>query len=335
MTSSSARPARGIRFASYNMMNLLEDDGEVATGRFEQQCKLIRAMRVDVLAVQELIAEGNTREDTARLAGHRLSLLAEGTGLRYEHAPGAPAVAIGNQGFHSALLWADGIRPAGNWYSIAGSSFWHAMAMLDLDVGASEPVTHASVHLRPFGREHRADEGERVLVAMTRGTRRLGFVAGDFNSVSAARVRRRTPDGAGERWPLYDPDYPAGEDNWHPSLASYCHVSSDETRTLSWTTDRRPTGHLEHTGLRDAAALIDAPWMPTVGHWSGGDHPDARLDQIWATSAAADAVTGYEVIDRPLSAADEPGEVTADPWTLSDHLGIVATYDTTALSRQL
>jgi endonuclease/exonuclease/phosphatase family metal-dependent hydrolase len=69
-------------------------------------------------------------------------------------------------------------------------------------------------------------------------------------------------------------------------------------------------------GLRDAAAIIDAPWQPSCGHWADDPFGPRRVDGIRVTAQVAPAVTGVETIRSDLAPR------------ASDHLPVVVTVDT-------
>lgn len=314
-----------VRVVTANLHNLfLEGEAELDAPRRRAQLKLLRSLGPHVLAVQEIVADDPDPHAKTELAGRRLRLLGEALGMECATASGAPAVAVGNHAHHTALLWADGIAPVdGGWFAISGASFWHSLALLTLDVGEPAPVVHGSVHLTPFGRERRCDEGERLLVAMTRPAGHPPAVlAGDFNSVSAARSTPPREPGRPFYGRYFDPDLDRAE--WRPGLSCYCDVVLDpQTGERTWTADRRPTAHLALAGMIDAAIVCGVPDpVPTVGHWPGSEHPPARFDQIWTTSDFRAALGDHETYGDPQ--VDDDGVL--DPKTVSDHLPIMASY---------
>lgn len=157
-----------MRFATYNLLNYGTDPE-----RADLVHQVIGGIRADsqaegdglVVAVQELIADG---DDKADAAGRLLQELGEATGLECLHRPNEPAVGVGNHRFHVGLLWTPGVEPAGDWRVYSGTNMWHSEAKLSLDVGARRPIQHAAYHAPPFGRHRRADEAERVVATMTR-----------------------------------------------------------------------------------------------------------------------------------------------------------------------
>lgn len=322
-----------VRFCTYNLLDYGTDPGRAALVH-----EVVTGIRRDaeaagdqlVLAVQEIIAPDPVDEgdpDKAWLAARRLAELAEATGLRHEHAPGKPALALGNHRFHTALLWADGLTPAGGFHAMSGANCWHSYLLLNLDVGAPAPVKHASFHATPFGRNRRVDEAERILASMTRpDDRPPGLVGGDWNSVSADRVRRVLRDEVyREGLVLYDedpyrhqpgrPGKPWFNVAWHPDFVYQCEFATSDEGALSWHADLRPGDVLFHGGLRDTAAALDVSPEPTVGHWPVNDpYGYRRIDTIRVTPEIIPALNDHQVIST----------VTAK--SASDHLPVLAVY---------
>lgn len=324
-----------VRFVSWNLLDYGKPGEDPA--RIERVHQVIRGERdaaraagdALVLAVQELIADG---EDKERLAGNRLQELAEATGLECRHAPDRPAVAVGNHRFHTGLLWTDTVVPAGGWGAYSGANVWHSIAKLSFDVGAGRPVAHASYHAPPFGRHRREDEAERVLAVMTRPGG-PGLVGGDWNAVSADRVLRpgwdSDDDSVPDSWTYYDGD-PYVRVEWFDDLVYQVRWRRPENalesrgRTVgvieSWKADRGAGEILYSGGLCDVAAELDAePWTATTGHWPGDPYPPRRIDAIRATRDLEAALTGYYVVAGARDA--------------SDHLPVAAVYDPQLVAR--
>ncbi|GAA2783266.1 endonuclease/exonuclease/phosphatase family protein [Saccharopolyspora taberi] len=326
-----------IRFASYNLLDYGLSDTAEATARYERVHEVIRNLGADVVAVQEVIADDPDDEggpDKAALAGKKLAQLAEATGLEYEHAPGKPALAVGNHRFHVGLLWKPGIEPAGGFRTYSGTNVWHSLVTLDLDVGAARPLRHGAFHATPFGRYRRADEFERVLSTMTRPDNRPpGLIGGDWNSVSADRVFKpgcvSEDDAEPDRWVYYDPDPYTGLDadrqprQWHGDLVYQTKWEYNDVGERRWWADREPGEVLYAGGLRDVAAALNAPWKTTVGHWPTGDPFGARrIDAVRVTHEVVDALRDYAVVDSELA------------LTASDHLPVLVDYDPAAIPAQ-
>ncbi|QWF85866.1 endonuclease/exonuclease/phosphatase family protein [Amycolatopsis sp. CA-230715] len=314
-----------VRVVTANLHNLFLDGGEAEldTPRRRAQVALLRSLKPHVLAVQEIVAADADPRTKTELAGRRLRLLGEALGMQCATASGVPTIAVGNQEYHTALLWSGGISPVeGGWFAISGTNFFHSLALLSLDVGSKTPVVHGSAHLSWTGRERRSDEGERLLAAMTRPAGHPPtLIAGDHNSVSAARISPPREPGSPWYGPYFDPDL--DQARWRPGLDSYCSVSLDPTTgTKSWSADRRPTEHLALAGMLDAAVVCGADPTPTVGHWPGSEHPLARFDQVWTTPDLGPALSNYETVAEPRVVDDD----VLDPKRLADHLAVVATY---------
>ncbi|MGW5789210.1 endonuclease/exonuclease/phosphatase family protein [Saccharopolyspora sp. NPDC003752] len=332
MTTTNA-----VRFGTYNLLNYAESDTAEAIARYERVHDVIRGASVDVLAVQEIIADDPANEDDgpgkAGLAGKRLAQLAEATGMEYQHSPGKPAIAVGNHRFHVALLWKPGISPAGGFRAFSGTNVWHSLVALNLDVGAARPIQHASFHATPFGRYRRSDEFERVLSIMTRPDNRPpGLIGADWNSVSADRVFRpgwiSEDDGEPDRWVYYDHDPYTGRGpdgrrkEWHHDLVYQTKWEYTATGELRWWADREP-GEVLYAGglgLRDVAAALDAPWQATGGHWPEGDpFGERRIDAIRVTQDVIPALRAYKIAGTDLA------------FDASDHLPVLVDYDPTAI----
>src|SRR5215831_9879602 len=203
-----ARSSRGsVLFTTYNLLDLGADDSAAGAEHYASVAESIRALRTDVLAVQEICAPG------LPAAGRLLLQLADDTGLRcLVPRPGgaggdaAPALCPGSRGYHLGLLWRDGIEPVPGSFRSRNTDFWHALGWVTLDVGGPA-VRHAVYHAPPFGRKIRAAQSEIVVASLaprrprTGGGRAPALVGADWNGESADRVR----DPATGRWQLYEP----------------------------------------------------------------------------------------------------------------------------------
>ncbi|WP_067665974.1 endonuclease/exonuclease/phosphatase family protein [Nocardia miyunensis] len=293
-----------VRFASYNLLDygLLDSPDELQ--RRELVHETIRSTAADVVAVQELRAEGP--EEGTRAAA-LLRELAEATGMSCELPDGSAAVALGNVSFHVGLLWNPAIE-AVSWRTWSGRQFWHSCGRVVLDVGGPL-VGHAAFHNRPFGRYARADETERFASVLLRPHDGYPTIAGLDGNVTYAW---RNPDGS---W--YDPDpfagQPVNRDTIHQCTWTY-----DETGERVFAVDRGPGEILAVSGLIDAAFATGAPYAATTGHWFH-DQVDRRIDAILGTPEFASAFKSYAVDHSDLAKK------------ASDHLDISADYDAQAL----
>jgi hypothetical protein len=286
-----------------------------------------------VVAVQEIIAsepDGPGEPTKRSLAGRWLAELAEATELRCEYAPGKPAVAVGGQRHHLGWLWNDWVEPVGDLRTIGGPRLWHALGMLAFEVGAKVPVLHANYHAPSVGLHRKADEAEQVRSALL--DPRIGLpvlVAADWNFTGADLIVRRSHHAdEADSLMFYDHD-PHREISqpvrglgieWDPEFVHQCIVTVTERGKRRWEVDRRPGHVLYHGGLRDAAAVLNAPWQPTVGHWPGDAMGARRVDAVRVSAHVVDALQAHQVWDQPLPDG-------TDPATASDHLCVGVTYD--------
>ncbi len=304
-----------VRMMSYNLYNY-----GAASPRRESVHEVIRAADPDVLAVQEIHAPGdNPRPRAAQLVRE----LAAATGLCCETTGGQITVAVGNMGYHVAVLWRPGLTPL-NWQPWS-ATLHHAMGTLVLDIGGT-PVAHATAHLTPFGRGQRVDEAEKVVATMTRPPAVGGLLGMDANCVLADHVLLRVEHGDPTPYPQdektryirYDSDPFAHATEWSPEFVYQCDRGESPNTYLPgekrpWRADRR-TGDVLAAGLADAAVLTGTPWQQTAGHWPSDPYPDRRFDTLRVTPAFAPAVTDFQVIRTDLA------------LSASDHLPIMTTY---------
>ncbi|WP_342213953.1 endonuclease/exonuclease/phosphatase family protein [Nocardia wallacei] len=290
---------------SYNLLEYGLSDSAEELARRERIHEVVRSAAADVVAVQELRAEG---DGAAERAAGLLRGLAEATGLSCELPDGSAAVALGNVGFHVGLLWNPSIEAVA-WRSWSGRQFWHSLGRVVLDAGGPL-VGYAAFHNRPFGRYARMDETERFASVLLRPQDGLPTIAGLDGNVAYAH---RNPDGS---W--YDPDpfagRPVNRDTIHQCTWTY---NSNGDRVFA--VDRGPGEILAVSGLVDAAVATGSPWMPTTGHWVH-DQVDRRLDAILAPPDLAPALRSYEVVRTDLA------------LSASDHLPVTAELDVSVLA---
>lgn len=305
-----------VRFGSYNLL----DYGRTPTDH-EREARVravIEGLEVDVLAVQELYGA------TPNLAFEALVELAEAVGLTsYIERPwaseddgssGEVALGWGRHDLHVALMWNPAtVRPIRGFrdYGKAGD-LWHSLIKGTLAVREDDGNEHefqfASYHAPPFGLHGgaQAREFERVISAVTRPRPAPpSLIGADWNIVSADRT---TVGG------YYDPD-PYQDSPWHDDLVYQCLWDYDDTgQRTNWRADRTPGDVLYAGGLADTAAVLDAPWQPTTGHWHNDPYGQRRIDAIRVTRQLTPALQAIETIrtDQSLAA--------------SDHLPVITTY---------
>jgi endonuclease/exonuclease/phosphatase family metal-dependent hydrolase len=312
-----------VLFGTYNVLDLFDADTEVEQDRYRRVCEVIRGLDPDVLAVQEIRAR---QTENART---RLRQLAADVGMAcvvpgQDEAPDRTALAAGARGYHCGLLWRYGIEPVpGSFGEAPSGRLWHGAGWVTLDLGGVQ-VRHATFHASPFGRRLRADQNE-LLLAMLRGgpERALPLLIGaDWNTESADRVL----DEATGDLILYEPADPFADVAWFDGMIHQCQWEYDwRGRRRHWA-DRRPGDVLFAGGLQDAAAVLRAPWQPTVGHYAedgyGARGILRRIDAVRVTRQVAPALRAYRVTDTPLarSASDHlpvsvdyvPAQIAAD-----------------------
>ncbi|WP_405135524.1 hypothetical protein [Nocardia sp. NBC_01388] len=296
-----------VRFASYNTLDYGLSDAPEEIDRRERVHAVVGSIDADVVAIQELRADGP--EQAGRAAG-LLREIGEAAGLSCELPDGSAAVALGNVGFHVGLLWKPGIEPM-SWRAWSGRQFWHSCGRVVLDFGGPR-VGHIAFHGRPFGKFARADEFERFAAVMLRPHDGYPTIAGlDGNIAYAHRA-------SGGAW--YDPDPFAGQPVNRDTIHQ-CTWHTDEHGQRVFAVDRHPGEILTVAGIVDAAVATTAPWMPTTGHWYH-DQVDRRIDAILATPDLAPALLSYGVVSTDTARA------------ASDHLPIFADYDPHSIVRQ-
>jgi endonuclease/exonuclease/phosphatase family metal-dependent hydrolase len=319
--------ADSVLFTTYNVLDLFLSEGPSGVAHYEQVVAAIRDLNTDVLAVQEI------RGRDAEVVGARLRQLAGDLGMRCLVAPAGsggasgsagaarPALAMGSRGFHCGLLWRGGIEPVpGSLRTLGRGHFWHSLATVTLEVGGHQ-VRHAAFHATPFGRLLRADQNERLVAMLTGPLGSLPLLVGaDWNTESADRVR----DPETGRWVLYEPRDPYAGIPWFDDMLYQCEWDYDERGERQHRVDRRPGDVLWAGGLHDAAAVLGAPWQPTVGHHSydryGAAGISRRIDAIRVTRHVLGALRAYHVTDTELTRS------------ASDHLPVTVEYDPAAIA---
>jgi endonuclease/exonuclease/phosphatase family metal-dependent hydrolase len=250
-----------VLFASYNLLDLFDSASADEQERYQKLRAVITGLGADVIAVQEI------RASQASTARTRLRQLAADVGMTCvvpgrNSGPGRTALAAGTRGYHCGLLWRPGIEPVpGSFRESPTGRLWHGAGWLTLDLGGIR-VRHGTFHASPFGRRLRADQNEMLLAMLRSGPdRALPLLIGaDWNTESADRVL----DEATGDLALYEPGDPFAEVSWYEGLIHQCDWSYDwRGRRRHWA-DRQPGDVLFAGGLLDAAAVLRAPWQPTV-----------------------------------------------------------------------
>lgn len=261
-----------ISVVSYN----LRDYGQSTVATRSQQHELLRAQRPDVLCLQEIW------DDSADLSAlHRhVAALAEALGMQ------AWAVPARRSHCHLAILWRADLTALSTRHHAL--TLWHALGVIQLNVGADVPLRVAVTHLAPWDPEQRLAD-TRTITGLLDDPGQATVIAADWNCLGADHT--------------YDP-----EPDWSrlPTRKMWRHIRWSDNPDTPPRTDRRPTELLRRCGLHDAAVHLQAPWQATAGH-TGTDLP-RRIDAFWTTRPQA--LRGYHVIDTPTARE------------LSDHLPI-------------
>ena len=335
-------------FASYNLLDLFETDTEQELDRYRQVREVIAGLGADVLAVQEIRAP---QAGTARLLLRQLAadvgmqcvvpglgdepelgdepglgdepVLADGRGP--VDGLGHTALAAGPRGYHCGLLWRPGIEPVpGSFHESPAGRMWHGAGWLTLDVGGVR-IRHGTFHASPFGRRLRADQNELLLAMLRSGPDRAVplLIGADWNTESADRIVDETTGDL----VLYEPADPFADVTWFEGLIHQCQWDYDwRGRRRHWA-DRRAGDVLFAGGLLDAAAVLRAPWQPTVGYYPEDGYAARgimrRIDAVRVTSQVVPALRAYHVTDTPLARS------------ASDHLPVSVEYVPAQIAAQL
>jgi len=139
-----------VLFTTYNVLDLGADDSAGGAEHYATVAESVRALRTDVLAVQEVCAPG------LPAARALLRQFADDTGLRcLVPGPGGeavPALCPGSRGYHLGLLWRDGIEPVPGSFHSRNTGFWHALGWVTLDIGGPRSGTGVTTQLRLAGK---------------------------------------------------------------------------------------------------------------------------------------------------------------------------------------
>ncbi|MEV6927057.1 endonuclease/exonuclease/phosphatase family protein [Dactylosporangium sp. NPDC051485] len=271
-----------MKLLTVNALDLYRFPGDaVLEERYERVAALIRSFDADIIAVQEIIADGVDAAAKRPGAVAGLRQLAEAVGRRCD-ADGVPALAVGGIMHHTGLLWRDGITVVpGSVHTLTreGAGTWHCAVSAVFDVGGPR-MRVGSVQLSPFDQTRNVMDVNQLLRVFNPGDV-AGFLGGDFNGVGAD--------------PGYDPDPYQGV-GWHPDFV----YQLDQDGAV----DRRATVRLESPRLgrmQDCARLAGVPWTATTGHHPADAHPSRRIDRWYGTHhVPAAAILGVAVADRAV-----------------------------------
>jgi endonuclease/exonuclease/phosphatase family metal-dependent hydrolase len=281
-----------IRILTVNAQDLYACDRPADTDRYARLEHLLRSVDADVIAVQEIIADGDAQ---AKMIGAGLGVrrLAAAIDRRCEIG-GETAATAGGVIHHLGLLWRDGLRPVpGSLHRLTRdvAGMWHGAVSAVFEIDGAR-IRVGSTHLSPFDAEWRLRDVHQLLRVFN-GDDTPGLLGGDFNCVGAD--------------PGYDDD-PYRGTAWHPGHAY--HLADDGT------VDRRPAYRLEasHLGrMRDCARMLGRPWQATTNLPQGLD-PARRVDRWYATHHLPEqAVVGYQVIDAADTSDHHFVLVSIDP----------------------
>jgi endonuclease/exonuclease/phosphatase family metal-dependent hydrolase len=333
-----------VRFTTYNVLNLFEDDSARQREHYKLVVEVIREVDPDVLAVQEILAPDQ------RTAQNRLRRLADDVGMqcqvparptaqpaaRTARGPASrpasrlatrpvtrPALAPGAHGYHLGLMWRDGITPVpGSLRCYGAGYFWHSLAVVSLEAHGSV-LRYAAHHAAPFGRLARAADNERLVgLLAVRALAPPVVVGADWNTESADRVR----DPGSGTWTLYEPADPFAGAEWFDQLVHQCTWDYSDVGARRHRADRLPGEVLWAGGLYDAAAALRAPWQATTGHYDGDAFGARgirrRIDGFRVSRELIPALRAHHVTDSELARR------------ASDHLPVTVEFLPSAVSGQ-
>ncbi|WP_330347712.1 endonuclease/exonuclease/phosphatase family protein [Streptomyces sp. NBC_00582] len=319
-----------LRLANLNAYKLTP--ATRTTSSWTARVNAIQEINPDILALQEVVIDESTtsRDAWEQQAAELIQELADQCGLTAQvgttagHPHGTAMAANWHRPWWTAILWnPDTVQLIENSYRPYGApDFWHGCTTARFDVGAPEPVLMASYHGDPFRPDFRSNEALRLKGTFRQtGGVKPGFLVGDFNSLSAAKVRRfgvfrRYYDRNVYRRQRHDDlefqVYPRSIGRWwRPNVPN-----REQTKLL-----------LRRGYMVDVAAHLKAPWQPTVGHWEDGrGDPDPwgkrRIDLILATRSIAPALTGYHT--HKSTAAEKA----------ADHLPVYVDFDPSKITTE-
>jgi endonuclease/exonuclease/phosphatase family metal-dependent hydrolase len=323
---SGERPresSRRIRLANLNAYKLTADAR--GTAGWHARVTTIQEIAPDILTLQEVVVDASSTppEQWDTVAAGIINDFAEACGLTASvgvtlgHPHGTAMASNSHRPWYTAVLWNPNTVElvSGSYRPFGAPDFWHGCTSLVFNVGGSH-ILVATYHGHPFSLLVRFLEALRLKGVFRRsGGVKAGFLVGDFNGLSAAWRKRK--------WWQFPRRYDAEPylNQRHDDLEFQVSPGRIGKRFRRQTADRRQTEALLRDGyMVDAAAHLEVPWHPTVGHWADGrGDPDPwgrrRIDLIFATRPVAPALTKYWVHTSPAAEA------------ASDHLSPVVDFD--------
>ncbi|QFQ97277.1 endonuclease/exonuclease/phosphatase family protein [Streptomyces phaeolivaceus] len=294
-----------LRIGNFNAYKLgLKDRG---TDAWKARVTAVRELAPDFLGLQEVVIDeaATSRDQWDAEAAETIAAFAADCGLTaaVPATPGRPhGVAMAantHRAWYTAALWNPDTMPfaPGSYRPLGSPDFWHGLTVVAFDIGVGELLIVVVYHGDPFRPNWRTEEGLRIKGLLRRtGGVNPAVVVGDFNSVSAALRRRRWWHW---RRKYYDaePYLKQRHDDLEYQVQPH-RIGKRFRRQLAY---RQQTENLLRGGyMVDAAAHLDEPWHPTVGHVQDGQgDPDPwgkrRIDLILASRPVAPALTAYGI----------------------------------------
>lgn len=161
----SGLPHTGLPPWVVAVYNLAAADGRRDLAGDQRARAVIRALGTDVLIVH-VVADGADRAAKRRAAHQQVAALAEAVRRCWLMEPDRPAVAVGSEAHHTAILWhRNRVTPVG-WRVVSGPGIRHAAAVADLELGGLV-VRVAGYCATGFGPHERATESHQIAAALT------------------------------------------------------------------------------------------------------------------------------------------------------------------------
>jgi endonuclease/exonuclease/phosphatase family metal-dependent hydrolase len=270
-----------------------------AVARCREVPEVVEAARPDVVILQGIMCDAAGFERLAFQLGMRCRVTA-GRASRMALDPGRHGRGLG-------IMWKpEAVPVSSSLMTFERSILYTGMVVVELVIDGV-PVVYASTHLAPRGLNLRYDEAT-TIASVLYGFKKHVLIGADWNCISG--VRR--PDGE-----YYDQD-PYETRPWDPAFITQCR--RDAGAGWHWA-DREPMNAMESGGLHDVAAMIDAPWRRTTGHWTS-ESLVKRSSGFRGTLQLAKATTTVRSIDTTITCR------------ISPHLPVVAEVDLCQLAQE-